>query len=235
MLSAFFSRIYSRAFWTGCRSSRHSEPSPSFSSSHSLLTEYPLLSVFLGENHTHEEILAMEGDQLPQAIPRDLRLAMSSRPASSRSKFPLILAIISSSRPSRLRVSMMSLLPSRKVVRLIIIKLTIISTVSPSKLFCIDDDIISGEYLNMLRALSSHRLDRFSSPEFSEGNLIIPVDRWTAGYWKLFSCASNHLANKDKLGMNCEKNRSQRKSETHEYSFSAFKNTSVEQLVSSPQ
>jgi hypothetical protein len=30
--------------------------------------------VFLGENHTHEEILAMEGDQLPQAIPRDLRL-----------------------------------------------------------------------------------------------------------------------------------------------------------------
>jgi len=100
---------------------------------------------------------------------------ISSRPTSSRSKFPLILAIISRSRLSRLRVSTMSLLPSRKAVRLTIIMLTIISTVSPSKLLCIDDDVISGEYLCMLRALSSHRRRTFSSLGFSEENPTIPA------------------------------------------------------------
>jgi len=62
--------------------------------------------------------------------------AMSSKPLLSRSKWPLILAIMSRSKPSRLRVSSASFLLSRKVVRP-----TIVSTVNPSKLLCIDGNV----------------------------------------------------------------------------------------------
>lgn len=78
--------------------------------------------------------------------------AMSSKPLSSWSKWPLMLAIMSRSRPSRLRVSSVSFLLSRKVVRPMIA-----STVNPSKLLCINGNVISKEYLNISLALSSHR------------------------------------------------------------------------------
>lgn len=78
---------------------------------------------------------------------------MSSRPPSSRSRPLLMLAITSSNRPSRLRVSSVCRLPSRRPVR----PTTIISTVRPSsRPRCIDGDVISREYSNTPLALSSH-------------------------------------------------------------------------------
>lgn len=70
-----FSRVCCRASRTGCRSSsRHGEPSPSFSSPRLFPNGRPPLSLSLGKHRAHEEILPVKRDQLPQAVPRDPRL-----------------------------------------------------------------------------------------------------------------------------------------------------------------
>lgn len=79
---------------------------------------------------------------------------------------------MSRSKPSRLRVSSVSFLLSRKVVRP-----TIVSTVNPSKFLCIDGNVISKEYLNtpLAYTLSSHRHSVSFRKEFQSGSDVVLV------------------------------------------------------------